>query len=99
MFSVMLNVAMRAGGCIMGQQHALRTVHRSRSWGQSLVVSSVFQWQRLSTDPLLQAVGDGQSLGAGSKPESLAPSCGQTVFWPLSALLSGGKSGLDRTPR
>lgn len=27
---------------------------------KSLVVSSVFQWQRLSTDPLLQAVGDGR---------------------------------------
>lgn len=72
-------------------------MHRSRSSGQSLVISSVFQWQRLSRDPLLQAVGDGQVYGtvregggAGeeSKPEWVAPSCGQTVFLSITAMLS-----------
>lgn len=50
-------------------------MHRSRSLGQSLVISSVFQWQRLSTGPLLQAVGDeevcvtlgGKSLGLNQR--------------------------------
>lgn len=32
----------------------------------------------------------GEGGGAGSKPEGVAPSCGQTVFLSLSAMLSGG---------
>lgn len=65
----MLNVAMREG-CILGLQHAEQCIGPGHG-AKSLAVSSVFQWQRLWTDPLLQAVGDGQvyvTLRGGKSP-------------------------------
>lgn len=66
MFSVMLNVAMREGGNNMHKEQCIGPGHWEvdGGWGggggESLVVSSVFQWRRLATDPLLQAVGEGR---------------------------------------
>lgn len=72
MFSVMLNVAMREGEGGRGGAIWDNNMHKEQCigpghWGQSLVISSVFQC--LSTDPLLQAVGEGgRGERGGSKP-------------------------------
>lgn len=69
-------------------------MHRSRSLGQSLVISSVFQWQRLSTDPLLQAVGDGRvyvMLGGGPSLNEWRHLVEKQVFHSPFAMLSVGE--------